>query len=201
VCDLLPGSTQAARAEVLRAMLIKWYKEHKGHHRIDGELTWTTLKSSGDWPKLKAKAAPTRHMIDFACDLAAKYNSGSDHDKKRLACCDLLQRFYCILSEEGEFLTPSAKREIRVVGNRFFQIYIQLASEALASNITMWKLSPKFHLFIHICELSHINPRWTWCYADEDLMKHMKHIAASCHPSTVDHMCLCKWLVSAFAIR
>ena len=201
VCDLLPGSTQKERAKVLNEMLIAWYKEHKHHHKIDGELTWTTLKSSGDWPKLKAKAAATRHMMDFAREQAAKYNSGSDHDQKRLACCDLLQRFYGIIKEEGEFLTFGAKREIRVLGNRFVQIYLQLASEALANNERMWKMSPKFHLFIHVCELSHINPRYTWCYADEDLQKHVKHIALGCHPTTVDEICLYKWLVRAFSDR
>ena len=201
ICDLLPGGTQAQRAEVLNKKLKKWYKDHPDCTRLDGELTWTTLKSSGDWPRLRAKAACTRHMIGFATKLAAEHNSGSDHDEKRLACCELLQRFYNILKQEPEFLSTSAKAALRKTGNIFVQIYVQLAEEALTQNLRMWKMSPKFHLFIHLCELCWINPRFAWTYADEDLMKHMKWIAKSLHPSTVSHICLHKWLVSAFAIR
>ena len=62
---------------------------------------------------------------------------------------------------------------------------------------------PKFHLFQHLCEIQFQikgNPRFFWTYADEDLVGHMKEIAQSCHPSTVNQVCMYKWLRLVFDV-
>ena len=64
----------------------------------------------------------------------------------------------------------------------------------------MWKMVAKFHGFVHICEddAKVMNPRFLWCYIDEDLQKFMKHIALSLHPKTVAEETLYKWCVHLF---
>ena len=78
-------------------------------------------------------------------------------------------------------------------------VYNQLSSDAMTSKVKMWKTSLKFHLLQHICEHQNlINPRVVWCYGDEDLQHLVKEVALSCHPVTVCHMVLYKWVVCNF---
>ena len=65
----------------------------------------------------------------------------------------------------------------------------------------LWKLMPKLHLFLHLCEwqaLEQGNPRYYWTYADEDLQGTMAEVAESCHASTMTTNALFKWLHICF---
>ena len=74
-------------------------------------------------------------------------------------------------------------------------VYNQLSSDAMTSKVKMWKTSLKFHLLQHICEHQNwINPRVVWCYGDVDLQHLVKEVALSCHPITICHMVLYKWV-------
>ena len=75
-------------------MLDAWYKSTKESSRIRGKLKIERIRTSGDWPKLKAKAAAIRHIAKFALVLAHKYDSGSEHDRIKVAVCQLLVQFY-----------------------------------------------------------------------------------------------------------
>ena len=78
----------------LKKALKEHYREVKEPYKIHGKLTMERIKTSADWPKLKAQAAPTRRCNLFAIKLARKHNSQSTHDKRRLAVVTLLDRFY-----------------------------------------------------------------------------------------------------------
>jgi hypothetical protein len=195
------GATNAEAVAGLEEDLQSWYDANKGVYKIQGELNFSRIKTSGDWPKLKAKAAATRHIIRYAVVLATRHNSGTTHDKRRLAICTLLQRFYAILENEGRYVSDAAKIELPKLAQTLIQLYHLLSKEALGMRLRRWKMPQKFHMFQHLCEIQIVlfgNARFYWTYTDEDLMKMMKEIALTAHPSNVAWMTLYKWGILKF---
>ena len=78
------GHTNELAIEGLGEDLDVWYKANRDAYKIQGPLTLARIKTSGDWPKLKAKAAATRHIMRYALKLAGQHNSGSIHDQRLL---------------------------------------------------------------------------------------------------------------------
>ena len=79
-----------------------WYKTQPKEiksSKLQGALTYERIKTSSEWPKLKAKAATTRHMSRFAKYLAEKHDSGSTHDRRRRLAADMLVVFYDIVEK------------------------------------------------------------------------------------------------------
>ena len=199
--ELSAGSTQKARAAALDTDLKRYYKRVKEKVKIDGSITFERVKSAGEWPCLKAKAAATRHVVPFCVELSERFNSGSDHDERRLLLCKCLDRCYRILKSAGRFLTSEEKSELRGMSQTMMKCYRNLSLESLEACERSWKVKPKLHETQHILEYSAevINPMYVWLYSDEDLQKHIKQIAVQCHPCTVAYMCLFRWVVHTFA--
>eukprot|EP00959_Pyramimonas_sp_CCMP1952_P035089 734640-Pyramimonas_sp.AAC.1 len=106
------GPNQAKQLENLRNELDAWYKSHPNMYRIRGAITMERLRSTNDWPKFKGKAASNRHLVQWLAEFAAKHNSGSTHDNRRLACAQLLAEYYRIIKAEPRFMSDSAKSRI-----------------------------------------------------------------------------------------
>ena len=191
------GRTYAQRVKNLNAHLIQWYKDTKESMRIQGGLTLEKLRPKKSWPKLKAKAAATRHLAGYALHLITTFSDDSDADKLAILLCTLLVRFYYILQREGIDLSRSAKRELPKLGQLLAQTYNSLATLAFECNQLLWKLTPKLHLWEHLTEYQCIvygNPRFWWTYCDEDLVGTLISTAESLHPSTMPVNTLFKWL-------
>ena len=95
------------------------------------------------------------------------------------------------------FFTEEARVEVPSIGRKMMMLYQQLAEAASAQGKKLWKLSPKHHIFLHLCEIQCPllgNPRFYWCYADEDLVGKMIEIAHSVHPLALAVAVLTKWL-------
>ena len=177
----------------------QWYKDLKAKpsSRVKGTLTVDRIRTKGGWPKLAAKAAATRHLAAVALNLAQDFGLPEKEERQILGLRQLLVRFYEIIDSEFQFLSASARLEMPELGQRFVGLYTALATSAKEQGLNMWKLQPKLHLFIHLCEwqcIDHGNPRYYWTYADEDLAGSMAEVAASCHPRTMASSCLFKWL-------
>jgi hypothetical protein len=204
------GANQAARTRVLEGKIKDFYNENKHSAKIQGKLTFERLKTSNDWPKLKAKAAATRHLAHFALELAVAEDlavpADADdavklHSRRRRAVCQLLVIFYSMLESNGRYFSRDDQRRVADCGRNLVIIYSQLAAESVAKEERFWKLIPKFHIFLHLCEVQCTtwgNPRWYWCYSDEDLQKLMKAVALSCHPARMASEVLRKWVVGVF---
>ena len=200
------GTNLADQLDGLRQVLTTWYNKNRGRYRIQGKLTLERIKTSSDWPKLKAKAAATRHLVFFCRDLLEQYGviGGTEaertHNEQVRAICKLLCRYNEILSEHPGILSEGAKRELGSLSLYLRQIYVNLSREALGKRIRAWKMTGKVHLFEHLCQdqVSWGNPTGWWCYSDEDLQRIVKEIALSCHVSTMDYMVLYKWLIHVF---
>ena len=199
VKGVLGGETIATKVELLDKHLNAWYKANKCSSKIQGKLSHQRLRSTDGWPKLKAKAAATRHLAKYALHLAQTFASADE--RPIVAVCQLLTRFYEILESESMFLGAAARAELPRLGQQLAVIYSGLASRAAANLVKAWKMTPKMHLFLHLCEwqsLDHGNPRYYWTYADEDLAGLMAEVAESCHPRTMAASALFKWLHLAF---
>ena len=163
---------------------------------MQGKLSLDRIKTSGGWPKLKAKAAATRHLAPFALGLAIEHDTGSPRDRRRVAVAQLLINCYNIIHDEGMFMSEAARRDLPEIGRRLCSIYGQLSAEASSAERKRWRFSPKHHLFQHLCEWQGPedgNPRFFWVYFDEDLVGKIIEVAHSCHPLTMPQVSMFKW--------
>ena len=195
------SGTQKEKVQHLFRHMGKWYKRVKENTRVAGKLTVERIRTSSDWPKLKAKAAATRHLAKYALELMRTHGNGSADDLALTTVCELLVRFYEILESESQFLCASAKAELPRLGQRLAELYARLADTALRNDERLFKMVPKFHLWEHLTEqqaLEYGNPRYWWTYGDEDLVGLMIEIADSCHPTTLAVSVLFKWLHVCF---
>ena len=142
--------SHAKQVKQLQLAMQEYYKNSKVASRMDGSLTLDRLRTKGQWPKLKAKAAAVRNLIPFVAALARQHNSGSDHDRRRLEIANDLNLFYDTLRSEGQILSRHGAETLRRIGESLPRAYAHLAAEAVGMNKKGWKLVPKFHLFQHI---------------------------------------------------
>ena len=130
-----------------------------------------------------------RHLSHFALYLINKYHNGSAHDDAVKVICTTLTDFYKLIQSEGMYLSVNAKQQLPVVGQRLATLYQKLAEDHFKAKVRMWKLQPKLHLWVHLTEYQAIelgiNSAMYWTYPDEDLVRIMIEIAASCHPKTM----------------
>ena len=161
------GSTQGENIARLASHLKTWYTNTKCNRRIQGVLTLERVRTSGAWPKLKAKAAATRHVVKFCIFLMETFGDGSENDNNVLNIVKLLQRFYDILDFEGQFLSDAAKVELPLLSKTLANLYAMMSMQAFDNGTKMWKMMPKLHLFQHLCEYMAIyqgNPKYYWTY-------------------------------------
>ena len=92
------GGSHDANSKRLNEELKLWYKGSRVSSKIEGELKYDRLKTDSGYPKLKAKAAATRHMCEFALHHAAQY-CGFDH--RIIAVVQLMCTFYGLIEHEG----------------------------------------------------------------------------------------------------
>ena len=197
------GRNQADQVKGLQDYIHTWQTKNKETCRLRGKLTFSRLKTGSDWPKLKAKAGECRHLIDCCVALCREYDDGSSWSQRRRGCIEALKGFYDVLYTEGRFLSEAAKKNIVKHGKNFFILYTQLAEDSAKSQppIRAWKLTPKFHLLLHLVEIQSMelgNPRYYWTYMDEDLQQIMKKIALTCHAKHIAPLLIYKWLILKF---
>jgi hypothetical protein len=123
------------------------------------------------------------------------------HDNLALGIAQCLVRFYSILMSESQFLTPGVRTELPELGNLLASMYSKIATLCFNADLRLWRLSPKLHLWLHLTEDQVVefgNPRFWWCYGDEDLVGQMIELAKGLHPSTMSAVLLTKWMLLVF---
>jgi hypothetical protein len=204
----LGGNTYADRIKLAADNLKAWYKKNKCSSKLQGKLTQERLRKDGDWPKLSAKAAATRHLASYALYVMQTFGQFAsldvfrrEHDTLALGVCQLLVRFYEILELNSMFLTDADKVELPNLANQLMGMYSKLAVMCADRQLRLWKVSPKMHLFLHLCIEQAVacgNPRFYWTYGDEDLVGILIGVAEGVHPSTLAISVLTKWLHCVF---
>ena len=208
MCAVLGGTTQAICIAKCYEDMLQWYKTTRCKCQIQGKLTEERVRATGDWPKLKAKAAATRHLARYALNVATRFAQLDSldeftrlHDELCVGVCQLLVEFYDMLSSEAMFLSAAAKARLPNLGNEITGMYTRLSNMAIQRNWRLWKLSPKMHLFLHLClhqAVLYGNPRYYWTYGDEDMVGQLMDIATMVHPRTIAESVLMKWLLCVY---
>jgi hypothetical protein len=195
------GSTQEDNVALLAKDLASWYKTTKCKVRLQGKLTKERIRADGKFPKLKAKGAAARYLVEYCLHLARRFSTGSDHDELKIALVEKLVRLYQIMAENGQFFAPAVQREFAKIGQDISKMLSVLAAEAHALGQRLWQYSPKVHLVEHMTgeqAATFGNPRYYWCYPDEDLVGLSVEVAENCHVKTMAEMVILKWLILAF---
>lgn len=202
------GATYAERIKRCAEHLKRWYSRTRCDSKLQGKLTQERVRADGEWPKLRAKGANTRKLARYALDLMLQFgdvNSLDDfrkaHDQLAIGVCQCLVEFYDILTSESMFLSAAAKEAMPRIGNQLMGMYQQLSVMCFRREMRMWKLSPKMHLFMHLClyqAVMHGNPRYYTTYGDEDLVGILVGVAGGVHPSTLAISVMTKWLHCVF---
>ena len=126
---------------------------------------------------LKVKAAEARQLLPICRFILAHWCPlDNPHNILRLHCVEALCRCYA----EVDTWAPDSGERLGKCGRQFVALYCELRRSA--TDDWRWKLSPKFHLFIHLCEKGE-NPRDTWNYWDESEIGKCADIAETVHPS------------------
>ena len=123
------------------------------------------------------------------------------HDELCVAACQLLVEFYDILESQSAFLSDAAKARLPILANELTSVYTRLSNLAYERKLKLWKLSPKMHLFLHLClhqAILYGNPRYYWTYGDEDMVRILIGVADKVHPKTLAQSLLFKWLWCVF---
>ena len=199
----LGAGRMVQKVALLAAHVKKWYSSTRCAYQMQGPLTLERLRAtSSSWPKLRCKAAATRKLSAYALEIAMAFANDSDLEQSILEIVRLLVRFYQIIDSESMFLSDAVREELPRLGQVLCEQYCKVASYFFDHGSRLFKMSPKLHLFQHLCEFQCLifgNPRYYWCYADEDLVGQMIEIASSCHPATMASMVLFKWLHICFS--
>ena len=97
-------------------------------------------------------------------------------------------------------MTSEAIHELKSLGKNLVILYNALSVEAASQRRKVWKFVPKFHLWVHLCEIQAalFNPKAFWTYADEDMVGQLVEVSKSCHASTVGETAIYKYLLLHF---
>ena len=156
-----PGASDKERCKQLWVRLRQWHQAHGVPHRLPG-LTPSTFLSRDSPPKLKARAACVRHLAPFIASICAeKWSQGSHHQRTVARLAEAMQACYACLD-------APAPQDLASHCQTFCELYITLEREQQdRGNYFFWRVKPKLHAFIEICQYGDGNPRATWCYQDE----------------------------------
>eukprot|EP00959_Pyramimonas_sp_CCMP1952_P443407 9283094-Pyramimonas_sp.AAC.1 len=151
-------------------------------------LKHSMIRQDNKGPKMKTKAAEGRHLLVVLQHMLQSFHYPvNDHDRLRAQCTDAIVNLY----NELEHWDPDTSIDkIRVFSIQFVTLYCELFRESCArdSETVFWKVTPKFHLLLHVCEIHAIergNPREMWNYGDESAIGEAADLAKSCHARTI----------------
>ena len=200
------GATYADRIKCLAADLKTWYQRTGERTRLQGALTLERVRTNGGWPKLKAKAAATRHLIAYALFIVTRFGDPADptwgnHDVLAQGLLQCIQEFYLLIDAESQFLSPGARTRLPELGMMIGSLYTQLANIGFGMEAKIWKMMPKIHLVDHLCyDQAPVfgNPRYFWTYGDEDLIGQLIDMSDQLHPASLAASMLTKWVLCVF---
>jgi hypothetical protein len=159
----------------LRRRIKAFYKSQPGRkatyiNRISYAQLGTQKK-----PRLKAKAAETRHLVPLVKQLAAESHRFLGQKAAYLkAACDELSNFYNLVSSCQERVMPPDDIEKLVTATTKFLTYWRGAGGHFVV---------KHHMCWHLVEriAEHGNPSFYWTYADEGENRIMSTVAKTLH--------------------
>ena len=164
-------------------------------------LTIGMIKAEGrKAPKLKAKAAESRHVLKCVCHiLETHHQPKTPYEELRYNCVKNLANFYDELCgwKPGISNTDATKYAHRhlIMYTELGRIHLKKA-DWQDNGWFMYRWYPKRHLFCHVVEdqiKSCDNPRDHWCYGDESFIGEMVTVAESVGPTVMHRSVITKY--------
>ena len=115
----------------------------------------------------------------------------SNYEILRFDCCEAL--YQCCV--ELDHWTIESPPKLADHGRRFVALYVELSKAS--KNPKLYKLTPKFHLFIHLVEKS-VCPRDSWNYWDESEIGRAADMSETVNVPTLSTHLLAKYRVMDF---
>ena len=152
-------------------------------------------KPHADFPVLKGKGAMIRHLMPILA-LIWREHMRADHrnDKFVARLLDDLVSFYRCLDYKDAHgnhpfhLPKLIAKQILKNCEAVQMSYVYLAEQNFKQvpPIFSWNIAPKLHYFWHLGkQASDLNPRMSWCYANEDVVGKISTIGMSCRHGQV----------------
>jgi hypothetical protein len=126
-------------------------------------------------PRLKAKAAETRHLVPLAQQLATENHRFLGAKAPYLkAACDELANFYKLVQSSAErTMSADTIEMVQLAMTRFLTYWRGAGGHFVVKHHMSW------HLVERMCE--HGNPRFYWTYPDENENRIMSTVAKTLH--------------------
>ena len=163
---LLPYQDGANVKERVSSLFLKiqdYYRANKVDNKLNNLTELMIRKSASASPKLRASASEARALVGFAVQEARASLDPEDPIQEaaiqaavRLAAC------YQQLSRDS-----FSQQQLEEDSTAFCLLYGALEANAVAQDLNLWRVKPKFHVFQELCLLPNI-PSLNWTYRDED---------------------------------
>ena len=132
--------------------------------------------STKSHPRLKAKAAETRHLLPMLSQIIAenpgKMGAGAVH---LTICVREMNLFYRTMHDSPRQMSPDALRVLESSMSRFLTHWTAWGGHVVFKHHMAWHLAQRAR--------RHGNPRYYWTYADEGENRVMSSVAKSLHGS------------------
>lgn len=149
------GANLKERVKSLYRDIDEFYRRTGAESRLD-TLTVDMLGKRGQPPKLRARGAEARGLVDFAYEQAqALLGTDAEEEAAKQAATHLRACYHNLHKEV--FDHASMKDNSR----KFCILYSALESTVPAES-KRWRLKPKFHQMQELCEESSANPAGNW---------------------------------------
>ena len=194
------GSKLGARFRQFTRDLRIWAKATKTKLQLKRVKKSTVNWKSDACPELHAKGADVGTILKFLC-WKTQQKSPPEY-QGMTACLWAASNMVGLLMTSGVFMTGEERETGYFYGSLFLSSYLSLANEAIAADVLLWKIRPKYHFLCHV--ISDLNDfarnqakLSTWI--DEDGMKHALRMMRMMISSTSPVNMLKRWTVIAKA--
>ena len=169
-----PGNTLEERVANVFSDIKSWYQRVGCENRYNAMTVTMVRAKPGKSPKLKGKAGEIRHLIPWGEDVMTRFFAHKDASSEEGTCREAaaaIHQCYKCLARDG-FHHEALKSACR----KFLLLYAALEA-CTPIEEARWRLKPKFHLFLHVCEETSSSPSGFWTYVDETWGGKIAHIS------------------------
>ena len=174
-------------------VLNEYYAVHKTpgrYNKITTSMFWgddlgDNLSSKKvKFPKLKGKAYEVKVLMPALVWLWDQYRVEGDaqHDEVALLLqCSVHMDTLLDTNELEDVLPPIDAHQFMHAGFSLNACMNSLMTYFGALGLALFNITPKNHYLAHIAlSAKYFNPRRAWCYAGEDMMRHIRRMGGAC---------------------
>ena len=187
------GATPQARLDLLWQRIVRHYRGRGTPCQLQNltlSMFCNPKAAHAHFPCMSGlvKAAESRHLVPV---LTAIFETlavpGNAVDATILRMLQALTGFYAVLEAEPYIMSPAAVASLQAHVATLLEDYRSLCSWACTSvpRLNRWHEVPKHHYGQHVADQATLgNPKFSWCYSDEDFMGYLKLICEACTQGT-----------------